>query len=100
MPFIDGELWQGGLGFWSDDISLASQWGEAMSRLVIAETNSSKAVDEIIIPGLKRALDERIPVSRIALRHSIQDLITIAPSLKSLPLVLAHLDLNPSNVRH
>ena len=85
-------------GAWDDDAAIAGQLGDALSRCIVGP-NSSEVVQSYIIPRLKTVLLENIPSDRLELRRSVEELISIAPNLRKLPLSLSHLDLNTTNVR-
>lgn len=98
MNYIDGSMWNSALGAWDDDAAIAGQLGDALSRCIVG-SDSSEVVESYIIPRLKTVLLENIPSDRLELRRSVEELISIAPNLKKLPLSLSHLDLNATNVR-
>ena len=98
MNYIHGSVWDSALGAWEDDVAIAGQLGEALSRCIIGP-DSSEVVDSYIIPRLQAVLHENIPSDRPELRRSVEELISIAPNLKKLPLSLSHVDLNWTNVR-
>ncbi|KIJ44676.1 hypothetical protein M422DRAFT_60044 [Sphaerobolus stellatus SS14] len=74
MNYIDGSMWDYALGAWPG------------------------VVDSYIIPRLQTVLRENIPSDRLELRRSVEELISIVPNLKNLPLSLSHVDLNATNV--
>ncbi|KIM49744.1 hypothetical protein M413DRAFT_15624 [Hebeloma cylindrosporum] len=102
MNYIDGSMWNSALGAWpgawDDDAAIAGQLGDALSHCIVGP-DSSEVVESYIIPRLKTVLLESIPPDRLELRRSVEELISIAPNLKKLPLALSHLDLNATNVR-
>lgn len=101
MNYINGSMWNSALGAWpgawDDDATIAGQLGEALSRCIV-RPDSSEVVESYIIPRLQTVLRENIPSDRLALRRSVEELISIAPNLKKLPLSLSHVDLNATNV--
>lgn len=101
MNYIDGSMWNSALGAWpgawDDDAAIAGQLGDALSRCIVGP-DSSEVVESYIIPRLKSVLLENIPSDRLELRRSVEELISIAPNLKKLPLSLSHLDLNATNM--
>ena len=97
MNYIHGSMWNSALGAWEDDAAIAGQLGEALSRCIVGP-DSSEVVDSYIIPRLQTVLRENIPSDRLELRQSVEELISIAPNLKKLPLSLSHVDLNATNV--
>lgn len=102
MNYIDGSTWNSALGAWpgawDEDAAIAGQLGDALSRCIVGP-DSSEVVESYIIPRLKTVLFENIPSDRLELRRSVEELISIAPNLKKLPLSLSHVDLNATNVR-
>ena len=97
MNYIHGSMWNSALGFWEEDVTIAGQLGEALSRCIVGP-DSSEVVESYIIPRLQTVLHENIPSDRLELRRSVEELISIAPNLKKLPLSLSHVDLNATNV--
>ena len=97
MNYIHGSLWTSALGFWEEDVPIANQLGEALSRCIIGP-DSSEAVESYIIPRLQTVLQGNIPSDRLELCRTVEQLISITPNLKKLPLSLSHVDLNPTNV--
>jgi hypothetical protein len=97
MNYIHGSMWNSALGDWEDDAAIAGQLGEALSRCIVGP-DSSEVVESYIIPRLQTVLRENIPSDRLELRRSVEELISIAPNLKKLPLSLSHVDLNATNV--
>jgi hypothetical protein len=97
MNYINGSMWNSALGAWEDDAAIAGQLGEALSRCIVGP-DSSEVVESYIIPRLQTVLHENIPLDRLELRRSVEELISIAPNLKKLPLSLSHVDLNATNV--
>jgi len=101
MNYIDGSMWNSALGAWpgawDDDAAIAGQLGEALSRCIVGP-DSSDIVESYIIPRLQTVLRENIPSDRLELRRTVEELISIAPNLKKLPLSLSHVDLNATNV--
>lgn len=95
MNYIDGSMWTSALtawpGAWDDDVAIAGQLGDTLSRCT---------VDSYIVPRLQAVLNENISLDRYELRRSVENLISIAPNLKELPLTLSHVDLNATNVRN
>ena len=101
MNYIDGVMWDSALGAWpgawEDDAIIAGQLGEALSRCVVG-SDSSEVVESYVISRLQTVLRENIPSERSELHRSVEELISIAPNLKKLPLSLSHVDLNATNV--
>ncbi|KIJ48350.1 hypothetical protein M422DRAFT_162733 [Sphaerobolus stellatus SS14] len=101
MNYIDGSMWDYALGAWpgawDDDAAIAGQLGEALSRCIVGP-DSSEVVESYIIPRLQTVLRENIPSDRLELRRSVEELISIVPNLKNLPLSLSHVDLNATNM--
>ena len=97
MNYIHGSMWNSALGAWEDDVAIAGQLGEALSRCIVGP-DSSEVVESYIIPRLQTVLHENIPSDRLQLRRSVEELISISPNLKKLPLSLSHVDLNATNV--
>ena len=101
MNYIDGVMWNSALGAWpgawEDDATIAGQLGEALSRCIVGP-DSSEVVESYVIPRLQTVLRENIPSERFELHRSVEELISIAPNLRKLPLSLSHVDLNATNV--
>jgi len=97
MNYIHGSMWNSALGAWEDDAAIAGQLGKALSRCVVGP-DSSEVVESYIIPRLQTVLHENIPSNRYELRRIVEELISIAPNLKKLPLSLSHVDLNATNM--
>jgi hypothetical protein len=102
MNYINGSMWNAALGAWpgswDDDATIAGQLGDALARCVVSP-DCSEVVDSYIIPRLEKVLCESIPLERLELRRTVEELLSAAPNLKKLPLSLAHVDLNATNVR-
>ena len=52
MNYIHGSMWNSALGLWEEDVAIAGQLGEALSRCIVGP-DSSEIVESYIIPRLQ-----------------------------------------------
>ena len=60
MNYIHGSMWNSALGFWEEDVAIAGQLGEALSRCIVGP-DSSEIVESLHYPASPTVLRENIP---------------------------------------
>lgn len=96
MSVIHGVTWLEAPNASQNHVKILKSLGSILSRGFVAH-DSSRVVDNVVLPGLKK-IEASSDVRVDPFRKQILEFIVKVETLKSLPLFIAHADLNKLNI--